>query len=76
MIKVQSLKHTIIAQFTVILLPVVLLLAYETVENANRASALERQVQWHGLASAARERYGAFSNGAADAVDTSTGFSA
>ncbi len=70
MIKVQSLKRTIVIQFTTILLPLVLLLAYQTTEDAKRTAALDRQVQLHGIALAAKEHYGAFANGAADAVDT------
>ena len=71
MIKVQSLKHTIIAQFLVILLPVVTLLAYQTWQDARRTAQMEHLAQMHGLALAAKERYAIFLNGASDAVDTS-----
>ena len=72
MIKVQSLKNTVIVQFLVILLPVVALLAYQTVQNAERTAHLDHLANLNGLALSANERYVIFSNGAADAVDTST----
>lgn len=71
MIKVQSLRHTIIAQFLVILLPVVALLVYQTWQDARRSVQMEHLAQLHGLALAAKERYATFLNGATDAVDTS-----
>ena len=71
MIKVQSLRLTIIAQFLVILLPVVALLVYQTWQDARRSVQMEHLAQLHGLALAAKERYATFLNGATDAVDTS-----
>lgn len=70
MVKVQSLQRTIIAQFAVVLLPLVLLLAYQTHENVQRTGALDQLARLHGLAIAAKEHYATFSGGAADAVDT------
>lgn len=70
MIKVQSLKQTIIAQFLVILVPVVTLLAYQTWHDSRRTSQLEQLSTLRGLALKAKERYGVFLSGAADAVDT------
>ncbi len=70
-IKIQSLKSTIIVQFVVILLPVVAVLAYQTEENARRTATMDKLYRHHGLALQAKERFGAFGNGAADAVDTS-----
>lgn len=72
MIKVQSLKNTVIAQFLVILLPVVSLLAYQTAQDAERTAQLDHLANLNGLALAANQHYVTFSNGAADAVDTST----
>lgn len=69
--KVQSLKHTIIAQFTVILLPVVALLVYQTLQNAQRTSELSVLSARHSLAVAAKERYAVFNAGVTDAAETS-----
>lgn len=71
MIKVQSLKHTIIVQFTMILLPVVALLVFQTWQDSRRAAELADKVYLQGLAVRAQEQYRLFSNGAADAVETS-----
>ena len=71
MIKVQSLKHTIIAQFTLILLPVVALLVFQTWQDAYRAADMAQLVRLHGLAQKAQERFGVFSAGAVAAEKSS-----
>jgi len=70
-IKVQSLRSTIIVHLAAILLPVVALLVYQSLEDARRTASVERHFRLHGLALEAKERYAAFGNGAADAVDSS-----
>jgi PAS domain S-box-containing protein len=70
-IRVQSLKSTIIVHLAAILLPLVTLFVFESMEDARRTSDVERHFRLHGLALEAKERYSAFGNGAADAVDTS-----
>ena len=64
MIKVQSLKRTIILQFAVILLPVVVLLAFQSFEDIQRADVLQRLQRMRTLAQGAHERYTVFSHGA------------
>lgn len=70
MIKVQSLKRTIIAQFTVILLPLVALLLFHTGLDTRRASELADIVHLHGLAQRAQEQYRAFAQGTGEALET------
>ncbi len=74
MIKVQSLKRTIIIQFTVILLPVVVLLAFQSLDDIRRAEVLQRLHRLNTLADQARERYTVFNNEAA-AVTPATALS-
>src|SRR5215831_15592325 len=71
LIRVQSLKSTIIVHLAAILLPLVALFVFESTEDARRTSDVDRHFRLHGLALEAKERYTAFGNGAADAVDTS-----
>ena len=71
MINIQSLRSTIIAQFAVILLPVIALLGYQTLTEAQRTASVDRVFRLHNLALEAKDRYAVFVNGAADAVDTS-----
>jgi len=71
LIRVQSLKSTIIVHLAAILLPLVALFVFESAEDGRRTADVERHFRLHGLALEAKERYTAFSNGAADAVDTS-----
>ncbi|HTD89895.1 MAG TPA: PAS domain-containing protein, partial [Burkholderiales bacterium] len=54
-----------------ILLPVVVLLACQTWQDARRASEMAQVVQLHSLALKAQEHYQVFSNGVANAVETS-----
>ena len=70
MVKVNSLTSRIVIQFAVILLPLVALLIFETTAEARRAASMNHAVTMHGHAVAAKERYGLFLDGAADAVDT------
>ena len=70
MIRVQSLKSTIITQFAAILLPVIALLGYQTLTEAQRTASVDRVFRLHGMSLSAKDRYAAFSNGAAEAVDT------
>ena len=70
MVKVKSLSLRIVVQFAVILLPLVAVLFYETGAGARRAAAMSHALSTHLLVETAKERYGAFLNGAADAVDT------
>ncbi len=70
MIRVQSLKSTIVLHLAAILLPLAALAAYHSLEDAKRTASMERQFRLHGLALEAKERYAAFGNGAADTVDT------
>lgn len=70
MIKIQSLRSTIIAQFLVILLPVILLSGYQILTEAQRTATVDRAFQQHRLILAASDRYAVFKNGVVDAVDT------
>ena len=60
MIRVQSLKHTIITQFALILAPVVVVLAFQSWDGLQRAEALQKLHRAHALATDARERYSLF----------------
>ena len=70
MIKVQSLKRLIVVQFAAILLPLVGIVAYQAIVDAQRNAQLEALFRLHGVAVDARDQYVKFANGAADAVDT------
>ena len=71
MIRVQSLKSTIILQFAVILLPVVVLLGFQSLEDIRRAEALQHLHRLHTLADEAREHYTVFYEHAAAASPSS-----
>ena len=70
MIKVHSLKRTIIIQFVVILLPIAAVLSYLMVAESQRTARVDRLMRQHSLALVVRDRYFEFANGAVDAVDT------
>lgn len=62
MIKVHSLKNTIIIQFAVILLPIVLMLGFQSLDDIYRAEKLQRLHRLHALADEARTSYARFEN--------------
>ncbi len=66
----QSLKLRLILQMLVILLPVTLLLAYQSWMDLRRAEVVERAFQLESKSKEAHERFRTFVQGAADAVDT------
>lgn len=70
MFKIQSLRRTIVAQFAVILVPLVCLLGYQALMNSQRNAELDRLFHRHELGLKARDLYTVFLNGAVDAVDT------
>ena len=72
MFKVQSLKRVIVMQFTVILVPLVCLLVFQSLRNQSRSEELNRLFGWHELALGSSRQFATFVNGAADAVDTGT----
>ena len=72
MIRIQSLKSTIIAQFAAILLPVIALLGYQTLTEVHRTAQVDAAFRLHSQVLEAKELYVVFANGAADAVDTLT----
>lgn len=71
MLRVTSLKSTIITQFAVILLPIIALLAYQTISETQRAQEVKSRFELHERAEQMREQFTKFLNGAADAVDSS-----
>ena len=70
MVKVKSLKRTIIVQFAVILVPLIFMLGYQSMRNASRSAEMNTLFHNHDLALTARDQYRTFLDGAADAVDT------
>ncbi len=70
MINVRSLNQRIAAQFAVILLPLVALLAYGGYDESRRATAMSLAVNIHATVIEARDQYALFLNGVADSVDT------
>jgi diguanylate cyclase (GGDEF)-like protein/PAS domain S-box-containing protein len=70
MLKVRSLKSTIILQFAVIITPITLVLVYQAVSDVRHASSVRFGLQSVALALQARDNYKVFLNGVADAVDT------
>ena len=70
LIRVTSLKTTIILQFAVILVPIIALLAYQTISEAQRAREVKVRVQLHERAVKLRDQYSRFINGVVDSVDT------
>lgn len=70
--KVSSLKTMIITQFLIIILPLVMVLVYQTLSDSRRAAALQRAFQLHEHVHAAKTSYKVFLNGVVDAVDSGT----
>jgi diguanylate cyclase (GGDEF)-like protein len=70
LIRVTSLKNTIILQFAVILVPIIALLAYQTLSEAKRTREVQLRVELHEQAVEVRDQYTQFVNGVVDAVDT------
>jgi len=66
----QSLKLRLILQMLVILLPVTLLLAYQSVMDLHRAEVVERAYQLASKSTEAHERFRRFAQGVAAAVDS------
>jgi len=72
MLKVRSLKPTIIVQFAIIIAPITLVLVYQALSDVRHADSVKFELQSVALARQARDNYKAFLNGVADAVDTGT----
>jgi diguanylate cyclase (GGDEF)-like protein/PAS domain S-box-containing protein len=72
MLKVRSLKPTIILQFAIIIAPITLVLVYQALSDVRHADSVKFELQSVALARQARDNYKAFLNGVADAVDTGT----
>jgi diguanylate cyclase (GGDEF)-like protein len=70
MLKVRSLKSTIILQFAIIIAPIAIALVYVAVKDARHASSVKFELQSVMLARQARDNYKVFLNGVADAVYT------
>ena len=68
--KVKSLSSLIVAQFAVILLPLVAVLVYETGAEVRRAADLSLAMVLHRQAIEAKDSFAVFLNGAVDAVET------
>jgi diguanylate cyclase (GGDEF)-like protein len=72
MLKVRSLKPTIILQFAIIIAPITLVLLYQALSDVKHADSVKFELQSVALAHQARDNYKVFLNGVADAVDTGT----
>ena len=72
MLKVRSLKPTIILQFAIIIAPITLVLLYQALSDVQHANSVKFELQSVALAHQARDSYKVFLNGVADAVDTGT----
>ena len=72
MLKVRSLKPTIILQFAIIIAPITLVLLYQALTDVRHADSVKFELQSVALAHQARDNYKVFLNGVADAVDTGT----
>ncbi len=72
MLKVRSLKPTIILQFAIIIAPITLVLLYQALSDVRHADSVKFELQRVALAHQARDSYKVFLNGVADAVDTGT----
>ena len=70
MIQASSLKRQIILQFVAILLPLVAILAYQTMADYSRARATDLAAQRAGFATDAETQYKRFVDGIVDAVDS------
>jgi signal transduction histidine kinase/CheY-like chemotaxis protein len=69
-LRVQSLKLRLILQMLVILLPVTLLLAYQSWMDLQRAEVIDQAFQRANKTKSAHEHYRLFVQGVADAVDS------
>jgi len=72
MLKVRSLKPTIILQFAIIIAPITLVLLYQALSDVRHSDSVKFELQSVALAHQARDNYKVFLNGVADAVDTGT----
>ncbi len=70
MIQARSLKRQIILQFVTILLPLMAVLAYQTMADHARARATDQAAQRAGFAGDAENHYKRFVDGIVDAVDS------
>lgn len=70
MLKVRSLKPTIILQFAIIIAPITLVLLYQALSDIQHAASVKFELRSGALAHQARDNYKIFLNGMADAVDT------
>lgn len=70
MIRIGSLKNTIILQFALILLPIITLLGYQTISDARRALTVNADIQLQHQAVFVHEQYNQFVDGVVDAVDS------
>jgi methyl-accepting chemotaxis protein len=68
--KVGSVKSKIILEFMVIILPLALVLIYQTVADVRRSGEIERAFHLNTLSNDADAQYKVFVNGVTDAVDT------
>src|SRR5438309_11967235 len=69
-LRLQSLKLRLILQMLVILLPVTLLLGYQSWMDLHRAEVVERAFQLASKTKETHDRFRGFVQGAADAVDS------
>lgn len=65
-----SLKNRIILQFLVVMLPITLVLAYQTISDVRRSSEMSKAFQLMEQSAVTKARYKTFLNGVSDAVDT------
>ena len=70
MLRARSLKRTIIVQFTVLLLPLVVLNAYSMLIERDHVSASKRSLQLHALSIEAKSQYQTFLDAVGYGVDT------
>lgn len=68
--KVASLKTRIITQFLIIILPLLMVLIYQTLSDSMRAADLQRSFELHEHVHSAKNNFKDFLNGVVDAVDT------
>lgn len=65
-----SLKNRIIMQFMVVIIPITLVLAFQTLSDTQRSDELSKAFQLMDLSGLAKSRYKTFLNGVSDAVDS------
>ncbi len=70
MLRVTSLKNTIILQFAMILVPIFALLAYETVSEARHAQNIKRHHHLHERSVQIRDQYSKFMNGVVASIES------